>query len=122
VRNHRLAKSINDASWSMFRQWLEYFGSIYGVPVIAVAPHWTSQDCSQCGEKVLKALSTRTHQCPHCGYNATRDENSAKNILKKALAHPPFAPLGKGGGMAHRNQRLWRESPVKLCCDGGECQ
>jgi len=86
VRNRNLAKSINDASWSMFRQWLEYFGSIYGVPVIAVAPHWTSQDCSNCGEKVLKALSTRTHKCPYCGYEDTRDRNSAKNILKKALA------------------------------------
>jgi len=85
VRNHRLAKSINDASWSQFRQWLEYFGTIYGVRVIAVAPHWTSQDCSNCGEKVLKSLSTRTHKCPHCGYVATRDQNSAINILKKAL-------------------------------------
>jgi putative transposase len=86
VRNRKLAKSINDASWSMFRQWLEYFGQIYGVPVVAVAPHWTSQDCSQCGEKVFKSLSTRTHKCPHCGYQASRDENSAKNILKKGLA------------------------------------
>jgi putative transposase len=102
VRNHRLAKSINDASWSQFRQWLEYFGTIYGVPVIAVAPHWTSQDCSNCGEKVLKSLSTRTHKCPHCGYMATRDQNSAINILKKALkqlattvGHPESNALGE---------------------------
>lgn len=85
VKNHCLAKSINDASWSQFRQWLEYLGRIYGVPVIAVAPHWTSQDCSNCGEKVLKSLSTRTHKCPHCGYSTSRDHNSALNILKKAL-------------------------------------
>jgi putative transposase len=55
------------------------------VRVIAVAPHWTSQDCSNCGQKVLKSLSTRTHKCPHCGYVATRDQNSAINILRKAL-------------------------------------
>ena len=85
VRNHKLAKSINDASWSQFREWLEYFGKIYGVPVIAVAPQWTSQDCSNCGERVLKSLSTRTHKCPHCGYSTTRDHNSAINILKKSL-------------------------------------
>jgi putative transposase len=85
VKNHCLAKSINDASWSQFRQWLEYLGRIYGVPVIAVAPQWTSQDCSNCGEKVLKSLSTRTHKCPHCGYSTSRDHNSALNILKKAL-------------------------------------
>lgn len=85
VKNHGLAKSISDASWSLFREWLEYFGRIYGVPVIAVAPHYTSIDCSNCGEKVVKTLSTRTHKCPHCGYISSRDQNAAINILKKAL-------------------------------------
>ncbi|MCG5058085.1 MAG: transposase [Limnoraphis sp. WC205] len=85
VKNHRLAKSINDAAWYRFREWLEYFGRIYGVTVIAVEPAYTSQNCSNCGEKVVKTLSTRTHKCPHCGYVADRDENAAKNILKSAL-------------------------------------
>ena len=56
VKNHRLAKSINDASWYKFREWLEYFGSIYGVPVIAVEPHYTSIECSGCGNKVSKTF------------------------------------------------------------------
>ena len=85
VKNHKLAKSINDAAWYRFREWLEYFGKIYGVPVIAVEPAYTSQNCSNCGEKVVKTLSTRTHECPHCGYLADRDHNAAKNILKSAL-------------------------------------
>ncbi len=85
VKNHHLAKSINDAAWYRFREWLEYFGKVYGVPVIAAEPRLTSQNCSNCGEKVVKTLSTRTHQCPHCKYVADRDENAAKNILKSAL-------------------------------------
>jgi len=85
VKNHHLAKSISDVAWYRFREWLEYFGAIYGVPVIAVAPHMTSQNCSNCGKKVQKSLSTRTHKCPHCGYTADRDENAAINILKSAL-------------------------------------
>ena len=85
VKNHHLAKSINDAAWYKFREWLEYFGSIYGVPVIAVEPFNTSQNCSNCGKKVIKTLSTRTHKCPHCGYEADRDENAAINILQSAL-------------------------------------
>ncbi|MCG5060187.1 MAG: transposase [Limnoraphis sp. WC205] len=85
VKNHHLAKSINDAAWYRFREWLEYFGRIYGVTVVAVEPAYTSQNCSNCGEKVVKTLSTRTHKCPHCGYVADRDENAAKNILKSAL-------------------------------------
>ncbi len=85
VKNHHLAKSINDAAWYKFRKWLEYFGKIYGVPVIAVEPKNTSQNCSNCGKKVSKTLSTRTHKCPHCGYEADRDENAAINILQSAL-------------------------------------
>ena len=85
VKNHKLAKSINDASWRKFREWLEYFGVVYGVPVIAVNPSYTSINCSNCGEPVVKTLSTRTHSCPACSYVADRDENAARNILKAGL-------------------------------------
>jgi putative transposase len=40
IKNHHLAKSISDASWTLFRQWLEYFGKVFDVPVIAVAPDY----------------------------------------------------------------------------------
>ena len=86
VKNHKLAKSISDASWYQFRVWIEYFGQIFGRTTIAVAPQYTSQDCSNCGKRVQKTLSTRTHKCPHCGYTADRDENAAINILKKGIA------------------------------------
>ncbi len=81
VRNHKLAKSIVDASWYLFRQWLEYFGSKFGRQIIAVAPHYTSQECSNCGVRTQKSLSTRTHSCSHCGYTEQRDVNAAKVIL-----------------------------------------
>ncbi len=82
VKNHNLAKSINDVAWYRFREWLEYFGVVYGVPVIAVNPSYTSINCSNCGEPVVKTLSTRTHSCHACSYVADRDENAAVNILK----------------------------------------
>ena len=85
VKNHHLAKSISDAAWSQFREWLEYFGKIFGVPVIAISPYYTSQDCSNCGVEVKKTLSTRTHACPRCNHVQDRDRNAAVNILKKAL-------------------------------------
>ncbi|MDB9315872.1 zinc ribbon domain-containing protein, partial [Spirulina sp. CS-785/01] len=42
-------------------------------------------NCSNCGEKVQKSLSTRTHVCPHCGFIKDRDINAAINILQRAL-------------------------------------
>ena len=86
VKNRKLAKSISDASWHQFRVWIEYFGRIFGRTTIAIAPQYTSQNCSNCGKRVQKTLSTRTHKCPHCGYTADRDENAAINILKKGIA------------------------------------
>ena len=85
VKNHCLAKSINDAAWYQFREWIEYFGVKFGKITIAVPPNYTSQNCSNCGEVVKKSLSTRTHQCK-CGCVLDRDENAAINILKKGLS------------------------------------
>lgn len=85
VRNHHLAKSISDAAWTQFRQWVEYFGKVFGVATVAVPPHNTSQNCSNCGEIVKKSLSTRTHSCPHCRHTQDRDWNAARNILEIGL-------------------------------------
>jgi putative transposase len=84
VRNHKLAKSISDAAWGQFLQWVNYYGAVQEVPVIAVAPHFTSQQCSGCGHMVKKSLSERTHICPYCKLVLDRDENAARNILTKA--------------------------------------
>lgn len=85
VKNHKLAKSISDASWSMFREWVEYFGKVYGKVTVAVPPQYTSQNCSTCGILVKKSLSTRTHCCEYCGTILDRDHNAALNILARGL-------------------------------------
>ena len=84
VRNQKLAKSINDAAWSQLRKWIEYFGVKYGRLTIAVPPHYTTSDCPNCGKRVKKSLSTRTHVCS-CGIEPMdRDYAASLNILKKA--------------------------------------
>jgi len=85
VKNHKLAKSISDASWGRFLSWVKYYGVLHSLPVIAVPPQWTSQNCSGCGTVVKKTLSTRTHVCPACGLVLDRDHNAAINILNKAV-------------------------------------
>jgi putative transposase len=84
VKNHTLAKSINDASWYLFRCWIEYFGKVFKKVTVAVNPAYTSQECSSCGTIVKKSLSTRTHIC-RCGCVLDRDWNAAKNILSQGL-------------------------------------
>jgi putative transposase len=85
VKNHCLAKSINDAGWYQFRKWLEHFGVKFGKITVAVNPAYTSQECSSCGTVVKKSLSMRTHVCK-CGFVLNRDWNAAINILKLALS------------------------------------
>ncbi|HEY9711537.1 MAG TPA: transposase [Oculatellaceae cyanobacterium] len=85
VKNHCLAKSINDAGWYQFRKWLEYFGVKFGRVTVAVNPAYTSQQCSNCGTHVKKSLSMRTHVC-QCGFVLDRDWNAAINILNLALS------------------------------------
>lgn len=85
VKNSKLSKSISDVAWSTFRNWLEYFAKVFGVVTVAAPPHYTSQNCSNCGRVVKKSLSQRTHRCPHCGHVQDRDWNAAINILELGL-------------------------------------
>lgn len=108
VRNHCLAKSINDASWYQFRVWLEYFGKVFGKITIAVPPNGTSQECSQCGTVVKKGLSTRTHVC-QCGCVLDRDHNAARNILGRGLS-----TVGHTGTFGLDPSNAWGEDTSTL--------
>jgi putative transposase len=108
VRNRHLAKSIHEAAWTQFRQWVEYFGKVFGVVTIAVPPHYTSQNCSNCGQVVKKTLSTRTHSCPHCGHTQNRDHNAARNILELGLSTVGHIGTNASG---ENDQYLGEETP-----------
>ncbi|WP_340643579.1 zinc ribbon domain-containing protein [Phormidium pseudopriestleyi] len=60
-----------------FCQYLQTKPKMLGKLVIPVSAHNTSQDCSNCGEKVPKKLHIRWHDCPHCGCSLGRDHNAA---------------------------------------------
>ena len=80
-----LAKSVNDAAWSLFIQMLEYKAVEAGSLVIKVDPRHTSQTCPECDNIVKKELSVRWHNCP-CGCSMPRDVAAAKVILSRGLA------------------------------------
>jgi putative transposase len=79
VRNHHLAKSIQDAGWSAFLSILNFKAADAGRRVVAVPPADTSQRCSGCGALVMKGLSVRWRSCPDCETELHRDHNAARN-------------------------------------------
>jgi len=81
MRNHWLARSILDASWSTFKMMCQYKAN----RVVEVEPAYSSIDCSKCGHRVPKSLAVRIHSCPKCDALLDRDYNSAINHLQNGL-------------------------------------
>ena len=93
LKNHNLAKSISNASWSTFVSMLEYKCDWYGKQLVKVNARDTSRTCSQCGflnkefSKLddYQFLDVRQWVCPNCGTHLDRDINASVNILNKGL-------------------------------------
>ncbi|HHP7232622.1 MAG TPA: RNA-guided endonuclease InsQ/TnpB family protein [Xenococcaceae cyanobacterium] len=89
VKNHKLARSISDASWGEFFRQLEYKCEWYGRKLVKIDRFFpSSKRCYHCGFVVEKMpLDVRTWDCPSCGTTAIdRDINAGKNILAAGLA------------------------------------
>jgi len=105
----KMAKSVLDAGWGQFLSILSTKAVRVAWPTAlnaglvtkAVNPRNTSQNCSNCGEKVPKKLKERTHSCSHCGYTEDRDVNAAKNILKLAVGHPVCSKAYRSRSVAY---------------------
>ena len=100
-RNHKLAKSVSDASFSKFVSMLEYKAEWYGRKVVKIDRFYPStQLCSGCGYKNefikgLSGLRFREWICPECGEVHDRDLNASRNILKEGLKS--IEPTERGG-------------------------
>lgn len=88
IKNHRLAKSIQDVSLSEFVRMLQYKASWYGRYIQRVDTYYpSSQLCSCCGYQntAIKDLSIRNWICPNCNTSLDRDINASINILSQGL-------------------------------------
>ena len=83
LKNHKLAKAIQDNRLAEVRRQLEYKCEWYRVElVIADRFYPSSKLCSQCGHKKVDfKLSDRVYRCEHCGNVMDRDVNAAINLL-----------------------------------------
>lgn len=90
IKNHKLAKSIQDASFGILRQQLIYKAKRYIKPkVVCLVDRFypSTQICSHCNTKseVKIKLHIREWTCGHCGTHHDRDINAATNILNEGL-------------------------------------
>ena len=88
VKNHNLAKSIQDCGWSELTRQITYKSEWNNRQYIKIGRFTkSSQPCHVCGyiNPNTKDLSVREWTCPVCGTHHDRDINAAINILNEGL-------------------------------------
>ena len=87
MRNHKLAKTIADASWGEICRQLAYKAEWHGRTFVQVDTWYpSSQICHVCATQDPKTKDLREHwTCEECGAQHDRDVNAAINILNEGL-------------------------------------
>ena len=114
VRNHRLARSVEDAAFAEFRRQLEYKTARTGARLHVIDRwHPSSKTCSNCGTvKAKLSLSERVYHCEECGLVIDRDLNAAINIQVAGSAPETLNARGGSGRRTDASRRATRH-PVK---------
>jgi putative transposase len=86
VRNHKLAKSIQDAGRGQLITLTEYKALALGKRVVKVDPACSSQECSYCGALNKISLDVREFVCVGGGRHLKRDHNASFIVLRRGLA------------------------------------
>lgn len=114
VRNHRLARVVEDAAFAGFRRQLEYKTARTGARLHVIDRFYpSSKTCSDCGTvKAKLSLSERTYRCDECGLAVDRDLNAAINIQVAGSAPETLNARG-GSGRRTRSRNEATRHPVK---------
>lgn len=117
VKNHHLAQSISDVSWSMFNTLLEYKAQEQGVNILRIGRFEPSSKSCPCGyiNKGL-TLAMREWTCPECGATHDRDLLAANNIKRFAFRNintvgaTEIHACGDMSGVTHSAQEAHKSS------------
>ncbi len=121
VKNHKLAKAINDVGWGMFVNFLDYKLKLKGGLLVEI-DRWfpSSKTCSNCLYIMSEMpLEIREWTCPSCGIKHDRDENASKNIRAEGIRiiqTDGTAVSANGGTVRPKGGRksVLRHEPMKL--------
>jgi putative transposase len=118
IKNHCLAKSIQDSGWGMFKDMLKYKADWYGKNIIEIGRFEpSSKTCSCCGYiKKDLTLKEREWDCPKCKTQHDRDVNAAVNIKNFALRNSLYSEriLKSHGQLPTLVGALTHEAPPML--------
>ena len=117
IRNHRLAKSIQDAGWGQLVRLTEYKALKAGSRVVKVPAAYSTQECCYCGALNKVGLGVREVVCIGCGRLLKRDHNAANVVLKRGLAIAGLTVTNVGQDMPERKPEETR--PLLIQTTGG---
>jgi len=107
VKNHALAKHIEDAAWGEFARQLEYKTKWYGSTLVRADRFYpSSKTCSRCGiVKATLPIDKRVYHCEACGLTLCRDLNATTNLARQGLPGTSSG-TGRGGKVSPAQQKL----------------
>lgn len=108
-----LNRAILNQGWGALFMRLDQKTAAFGGHVVKVAPHGTSQTCSECWHRDPDSRDDRKFRCVRCDAALHADVNSAKNILVRALGsqQPTVSGLLPVEGKATRSRRSRKRPP-----------
>jgi transposase len=120
----RMAKSVPDAAWGIFKMQVLYKGQQTRRCVEVISERFTTQACSRCGD--LTGPRGASRFVAECGDEHDRDVNAAKNTLARAqvsLARPAILQTEEGASVSRsrlrKSERRHPPSQASSRCEAG---